>query len=181
MRQGQAPIGRTRAEQRIVDSMYRELTSVALEKQLGRPPTAAEISKYKPRGGWFSSHIAAIELVKRRIKEFGEDATELVALYGARTRSGEYDPLAALSILAFEVVRRDLEIPDGAWAYALWAYKLEGGPVKTSAEYWLTRWKDGEDLPDSAEGAKMMEASRKMLDILMRDSDDELAVEEISI
>ena len=170
---------RTQAEQEIVDSIYYETKVKLLCTQLGREPTKAEVEKFKPRGGAFASHIAAVEMVRRRMAEFGPDATELVALYGVRTRQGDYDPLASLSILSFEWVRRELEVPDGAWGYALWAYKLEPGSRKASADYWLIRWKDGEGHPDSVEGDRMIAQSKRMLAVLRGEESDEKAAEEM--
>lgn len=47
-----------------------------------------------------------------------------------------------LAWTSYEYMRNSLEVPDGAWKFALWAYHLTNGQVRESINYWLGVWYD---------------------------------------
>lgn len=44
--------------------------------------------------------------------------------------------------LSYERSKESLEVPDGAWRFALWSYTLQNPKVRDSVNYWLGEWYD---------------------------------------
>lgn len=43
----------------------------------------------------------------------------------------------------YEWIRDSLEVPEGAWKYALWSYKSKDAKLQETINAWLGRWYDG--------------------------------------
>lgn len=71
----------------------------------------------------------------------------------------------------YEYTKDSLEVPDGAWQYALWAYQTHDSTLKTSLNYWLGEWYDA----DFAGDAKKIKNAQEQLEKLVNfagDSDE---------
>lgn len=60
----------------------------------------------------------------------------------------------------YEFIRDSLEVPNGAWRYALWSYKTSD--VQESVNFWLGEWMDADQIGDK----KAIEKARNGLENL---------------
>ena len=56
--------------------------------------------------------------------------------------SYEFSVWKSFNWVYYEMVRDSLEVPDGAWKYALWSYGQKEKKVQESVNYWLGLWFD---------------------------------------
>src|ERR1035437_4271102 len=97
--------------------------------------------------------------IKRRVKFLIDetkdpDMVELVVMSVAREELDNFSILLSLGAMGFDYSRRLLDVPEGAWEYALWEDKLienEGSStsddkvaLRRSIGYWLGKWRDAE-------------------------------------
>lgn len=88
----------------------------------------------------FAAVVRQVRNLLAEVKDPNE--VELVCLALADRDQENFSAFYSLNWGSYEYFRHELDIPDGAWKWALWAYKLEPGPVQQSADYWLALWKD---------------------------------------
>lgn len=150
---------------KIAEGLYEEYMPLAFENEKGRKP-------FSPREqeAWNKAHRnrfffpAVIKRVADLLGETGDaDMVWLVCLEAIRGTGASFEAMKHLGPVMFDVVRSRLEIPDGAWMYALWADQCEDAKAKRSAEHWLGFWSDSADAFDKAG----MDRARTMLDKLM--------------
>lgn len=70
------------------------------------------------------------------------DQVELVCLT-ILDDSHEFSAWKDFNWVYFEMIRDSLEVPDGAWKYALWSYRTKDAKIQESVNYWLGKWFDG--------------------------------------
>jgi len=131
------PPRRVAPEQEIVDEIYRK------------------VGEY---GGQIELYSALVKRVRDLLRESHDrDQVELVCMIVVDQAKDDFQSVYSLSWPSYEFVREKLRIPDGAWAYALKAYRAEDGQFKSSLEYWLGYWKDAESEADRAKAKEMLE------------------------
>ena len=91
-----------------------------------------------------SLYPATLKRVRELVEEVGDpDQVELVCLAVVRLDGPRFVAYRSLTWGTYEWVRDTLDVPEGAWSYALWAEHLPEDELRDSAEYWLRRWYDG--------------------------------------
>jgi hypothetical protein len=87
--------------------------------------------------------------IRRRIKEIlaevrDRDEVELVALTMIDLDDEGFSAGHSLNWGSYDRVRSALHVPDGAWRYALWRYRLHGTDARllNHVDYWLSAWED---------------------------------------
>ena len=160
----------------IAGRLYDEYCRLAFVRANGRMPTATE---EKAARAARRSRFSFGAVIKRLVDYYSDckdlSQVELVALTSLRHGDDDFDAVQHLGPLSMGLFRRALEVPDGAWDFALWIDGQPRGPVRVSAEYWMGKWMDAGDTYDDAEIA----LARKMLGKLMSNDNNEEAVEEI--
>jgi hypothetical protein len=137
------PANRVLPEQDIVDRIYADLQETGVPMPL---------------------HRAVVKRVSSFLQDVDDRAlVELVIRESVRADGANFSIPFTLDPVAFEHTRRRLDIPDGAWRYALWAYDCDRPDLKQSVEYWINAWRDGIDAEDGA----IVERAREMLAKLM--------------
>jgi len=146
---------RTKPEQEIAERIYEEMRA-----------SGAIV----PR----SVYPALVRRVRDWLRDSGDPAmVEMVLSRIARELGAGWNVSEATDPVAFDVVRRRLAVPDGAWGYALWASRRSRRDVRESAEHWLGVWRDAQEAGDE-EGVRR---ARLMLDRLMDyDSAEEIEI-----
>ncbi len=92
--------------------------------------------------------------LRKRVNDITEEVTDLneVALVCLTIidESTNFSAWKEFNWGHYEYVHDSLEVPDGAWQYALWAYELTNGKVRDSVNYWLGRWFDADQDGDES-------------------------------
>ncbi len=109
-------------------------------------------------------HSYAAEVLKYAS---GADELTLVLLECVRTDAIKIDSTTMAKWYTYRLVREELDIPDEAWSYALWAEQLEDGQARDSADYWLALWYASARIGDTPDVAR----ARSMLKLLRGSSD----------
>lgn len=78
--------------------------------------------------------------IHAEIKDY--DQLELVCLT-ILDDANEFNVWKDFNWVYFEMVRDTLEVPEGAWKYALWSYKSKDRKLQETVNAWLGRWYDG--------------------------------------
>lgn len=149
----------------IADSLYEEFMPLAFENAKGRPAFSKREQDVWNRANRTKFFFAA---VVKRISDLLEATGDsnmvwLVCLRAIRSSGASFEAMKHLGPVMFDVVRSRLKVPDGAWAYALWADQCENERARSSAEHWLGRWSEGVDAYDEG----MVAEAKKMLDRLV--------------
>lgn len=150
---------------KIADALYEEYMPLAFENEKGRPAYSQreqEAWNKANRSKFFFP--AVIKRVADLLAETGDaDMVWLVCLEAIRGTGASFEAMKHLGPVMFDVVRSKLEIPDGAWRYALWADQCEDAKARASADYWLGVWADAAEAYEAAG----QERAREMLDKLL--------------
>jgi hypothetical protein len=160
---------------KIAESLYEEFMPLAFENSHGRAHRSKrELDAWKRanRGRLFF-FPAVVKRVSDLLAEAGDaDMVQLVCLEAIRSTGAGFEAMKHLGPVMFDVVRSRLEVPDGAWRYALWTDQCDDRRARRSAEYWLGLWADCEDAYDRGGSAR----ARAMLDKLvgLKDEIEEL-------
>lgn len=145
---------------KIAEGLYEEFMPLAFENARGRKA----FSK-KEQDSWNKANKskfffpAVIKRIADLLTETGDsDMVWLVCLEAIRGTGAGFEAMKHLGPVMFDVVKSKLDLPDGAWMYALWTDQCEDIKAKRSAEYWLGLWSDSDDAYDKAgiERAKLM-------------------------
>ncbi len=84
--------------------------------------------------------------VRRRLQQILDDVKDpfQVELLARRIEEedGERFSASALSYARYEFWRDQLQVPEGAWEYALMAHLLPAGRDQDSVDYWVAQWQD---------------------------------------
>lgn len=147
---------------KIAEALYEEFMPLAFENEKGRPafsPREQDAWNRANRTKFFFP--AVVKRVSDLMAETGDaDMVWLVCLEAIRGTGAQFEAMKHLGPVMFDVVRSRLQVPDGAWRYALWADQCDNPRAKWSAEYWLGEWADAEEAFDQAR----IERARSMLD-----------------
>lgn len=91
------------------------------------------------------------KLVERYVTATHNDA-QVELVFRSILRQGRWESIDWLSWDQYTLFRRALEVPDGAWTFALWADGLTAGSrLRRSADYWLGLWADSIEAGNAAE------------------------------
>lgn len=114
----------------------------------------------------------------RRIRELIEytkdpDQVELVARYALDADRHEFVAYKSLALNHFEMLRDKLEVPDGAWSYAL-LLETAAPQRRDAIDYWLREWRDGELAGDDV---MVFNATKKLELLRERDEEERAALD----
>ncbi len=127
--------------------------------------TAAVYEASKARG--YPWEAGVFPLVRSRVRQLLQDLkdpamVELLAQVLAERDKEQFNVTYSLNPRSLDLARLMVDVPDEAWRWALWEYKLPLGRLRDSVGYWLGVWRDAldTDRPENVMRAK------KMLDLL---------------
>lgn len=106
----------------------------------------------------------------KRIRELVEatknpDQVELIALIAMDRDGMDFVAWQSLAWNAYEFFRDQLEVPEGAWKYALALEQMDDGPLRDSVDYWVHRWYDARDVDDMTTIIKARKALDRLLEL----------------
>lgn len=136
---------------RIAAAVDWERMKMLLSDKLRREPTDEEIDAGITANPIHSAAYQALLSRAKAMYELTKDENMVRYIFVSIVRDSKdtnFNAATSFSYLSFERMRRELEIPEGGYGYALWADGLEQGDLKRSLEYWLGFWADCIDAQD---------------------------------
>lgn len=151
----------------------------AYTRRNDRAPNEAQLKRFKKDNASRFSFPAVLARIGSYAKAcLDVDMTELLCLEAIRRGGDEFSAVQHLAPLSLDMMRAGMEYASGSWEYALWAYGLEEGQVRQSADYWLGRWSDAVELTFDE---KDPDLCRRMLEKLRSLEREDAFVEEVEI
>ena len=133
---------------------------MAKDKSPDQAVTASIYDELQARGLTLLAYGLVRGRVKQLLQDMGDPAqVELLALWLAQRAGEKFGVTYSLNQRSLALARVALDVPDGAWRWALWLWKLPPGRYRDSVDYWLGRWRDGLDVYDD----RMVTEAQEML------------------
>lgn len=164
------------------DYGWDEVIEEDIKKLETKPKRKAATPKAKTRADEITTHLYEIAKSRgmnlrgmypstlKRIRELVEatkdpDQVELIALIAMDRDSGDFVAWQSLAWNAYEFFRDQLDVPPGAWKYALALEQMDEGPLRDSVDYWVQLWYDARDVDDRTSIQRARKALDKLLEL----------------